>query len=126
VRAILDTSVLIAADSPPFADELAISVVTLTELHYGVLSARDSAERAERLRRLAILEHTFDALPVDDAVARSYGELAAAVGRIGRNPQSRTADLLIAATAHAHGARLYTKNPADLRGLESLLDIVKV
>jgi predicted nucleic acid-binding protein len=35
-------------------------------------------------------------------------------------------DLLIAATAHAHGARLYTRNPADFAGLESLLDIVAV
>jgi predicted nucleic acid-binding protein len=35
-------------------------------------------------------------------------------------------DLLIAATAHACGARLYTANPVDLRGLEAQLDIVAV
>jgi predicted nucleic acid-binding protein len=35
-------------------------------------------------------------------------------------------DLLIAATARAHGARLYTRNAADLIGLESLVDIVSV
>jgi predicted nucleic acid-binding protein len=35
-------------------------------------------------------------------------------------------DLLIAATAHAHGARLYTRNAADLAGLEHLLDIIPV
>jgi len=35
-------------------------------------------------------------------------------------------DLLIAATAHAHSARLYTRNPGDLAGLEQLLDIVVV
>jgi len=32
-------------------------------------------------------------------------------------------DLLIAATAHAHGARLYTRNPHDFAGLENLIDI---
>ena len=33
-------------------------------------------------------------------------------------------DLLVAATAAAHGARLYTRNPVDLVGLEGLLDVV--
>ncbi len=35
-------------------------------------------------------------------------------------------DLLIAATAHAHGARLYTRNIDDFAGLERLVDIVAV
>jgi predicted nucleic acid-binding protein len=35
-------------------------------------------------------------------------------------------DLLIAATAHAHSATLYTRNADDLRGLEDLIDIVTV
>lgn len=35
-------------------------------------------------------------------------------------------DLLIAATAHAHSARLYTRNSDDLVGLEDLLDIVPI
>jgi len=33
-------------------------------------------------------------------------------------------DLLIAATAHAHSARLYTRNAADFLGIEGLVDIV--
>jgi predicted nucleic acid-binding protein len=33
-------------------------------------------------------------------------------------------DLLIAATAHAHSARLYTCNAADFCGLEDLVEIV--
>ncbi|MGH3523471.1 MAG: VapC toxin family PIN domain ribonuclease, partial [Mycobacterium sp.] len=82
--------------------------------------------RAERLRRLTVLEHLFDPLPVDAEVARSYGMLAAAVTRAGRKPRARVADLLIAATAHAHQARLYTRNLADLRGLETLIEIVAV
>ena len=35
-------------------------------------------------------------------------------------------DLLIAATAHRHGARLYTRNASDLVGLDGLVDIVVV
>jgi len=35
-------------------------------------------------------------------------------------------DLLIAATAHAHDARLYTRNAKDLIGLEQLIEIVPV
>jgi len=44
----------------------------------------------------------------------------------GRQPRARVMDLLIAATAHAHRARLYTRNAADLRGLDPLVDIVAV
>jgi predicted nucleic acid-binding protein len=124
VRAVLDTSVVLAADIAPLPDDLAISAVTLAELHFGVLVARDQASRAERLRRLSILQRRFDALPVDDAVAASYGRLAAAVAAAGRQPRARALDLLIAATAHAHGARLYTRNASDLMGADEMLDIV--
>jgi predicted nucleic acid-binding protein len=33
-------------------------------------------------------------------------------------------DLLIAATAHAHSARLYTRNAADFVGLEGLVEVI--
>jgi predicted nucleic acid-binding protein len=35
-------------------------------------------------------------------------------------------ELLIAATAHAHSARLYTRSPRDLAGIEHLIEIVSV
>ncbi len=126
VRAILDTSVLIARDVPRLEGELAISAVSLVELNFGVLVAKDNSVRAERLRRLTTLQRTFSALAVDDTVASSYGELAAAVVAAGRRPRSRSMDLLIAATAHAYGARLYTRNATDLAGLEDLINIVSV
>jgi hypothetical protein len=126
LKAILDTSVLIAADVQPLEGELAISAATLAELHFGVLVTSDAAVRAERLRRLSDLQRKFDALPVDEDVATSYGQLAAAVVAAGRQPRSRVMDMLIAATAHAHSARLYTRNAADLVGIEHLIEIVLV
>ena len=126
MKAVLDTSILIATDVPVMADELAISAASLAELHFGVLVTADPAVRAERLRRLSLLQRRFTALPVDENVAASYGRLAAAVVGIGRRPRGRTMDLLIAATAHAHGARLYTRNAFHLVGLEGLVDIVTV
>ncbi len=126
LKAILDTSVLIATDVPPLLGELAISAASLAELHFGVLITTDAAVRAERLRRLSEFQRRFTALPVDDAVATSYGQLAAAVVAAGRQPRSRVLDLLIAATAHAHSARLYTSNAGDLAGIEHLIEIIPV
>lgn len=125
-RALLDTSVVIAEDIAPIPGVLAISAITLAELQFGVLVAKTTAVRAERLRRLSILHRHFDALPVDEAVAISYGRLVAAVVDAGRQPRRRALDLLIAATAHAHGARLYTRNIDDFAGLEELIDIAAI
>ncbi len=122
-RAILDTSVVIADGVAPIPGVLAISAVTLAELHFGVLVAKTSAIRAERLRRLSVLQQHFDALPVDVAVAVSCGRLAAAVVDAGHQPRRRVMGLLIAATAHAYGARLYTRNPEDFAGLEDLIAV---
>jgi toxin FitB len=126
VRAVLDTSVVIATDITPLEGELAVSAITLAELHFGVLVAKQRKVRAERLRRLLVLQRTFDALPVDEAVAASYGQVAAAVVDAGRQPRARSMDLLIAATAHAHSARLYTRNADDFDGLDDLVEVVTV
>ncbi len=126
MRAILDTSILISTDVPPLEGELAISIASLAELHFGVLVTPDAVIRAERLRRLSEVQRRFDALPVDEEVGTSYGRLAAAVAALGRQPRSRVMDLLIAATAHAHSARLYTRNPGDLVGIGHLIEIVPV
>lgn len=126
VRAILDTSVVIATGIGELPGELAISEATLAELHFGVLVAREPNVRAERLRRLSILHREFDALPIDDAVAAGYGQLAAAVVDAGRQPRARTMALLIAATAHAHSARLYTRNASDFVRVDNLIEVVPV
>jgi toxin FitB len=126
MRSILDTSVLLGPNPGEIRGEIAISTVSLAELHFGVLVARSDEMRATRLRRLATIEQTFQALAIDATVAREYGRLAAAVVAAGRKPRTRSLDLLIAATASANDARLYTRNPSDLIGLEDLLEIVTI
>jgi predicted nucleic acid-binding protein len=105
---------------------LAISAITLAELHFGVLVAKQQSARSERLRRLLVVARKFDALPVDDAVAASYGQVSAAVVDAGRQPRAPSMDLLIAATAHTHSARLYTRNADDFSALGELVEIVPV
>jgi len=125
-RGILDTSVLIAEDVVPLPGELAISIVSIAELQFGVLVAKTPEAQALRLARLSAVQRRFDPLPVDEAVADSYARLAAAVVRAGRQPRARTMDLLIAATALAHSAVVYTSNPGDLAGLDDLVEIVSM
>jgi toxin FitB len=125
-RGLLDTSVLIAEGVSPLPGQLAISVISVAELHFGVLVAASSEVRALRLTRLSRVQRRFDPLPVDEAVADSYGQIAAHVAASGRRPRARTMDLLIAATAHVHGAVLYTRNPDDFQGLDSFVPVVLV
>ena len=126
-RGILDTSVLVAADVVPIAGELAISIVSIAELKFGVLVAKNDETRATRLSRLSSIERRFDPLPVDEAVADSYARLAARVVAVGRQPRARSRWIYsIAATAHAHGATIYTRNGADLAGIEDLVTIASI
>src|ERR1700742_4574238 len=77
MRALLDTPVLIGAEKPAEL-EAAISAASLAELHFGVGVAQDPDERARRGLRLGVIESTFEPLPIDAAVAREWGRLAAA------------------------------------------------
>jgi len=122
VRAVLDTSVLIG-EAPPAGVEAAISVASLTELHFGLLVATDDDERARRAGRLAAVEAAFDPLPVTVEVARTWGRLAAAVTHRGGNPRRRQIDLVIAATAVVAQVPLLTHDAAALRVLEDLVDV---
>jgi predicted nucleic acid-binding protein len=124
---LLDTSVVIAWDDPAVSaalpDQAGISAVTLAELTAGPHLALSSDERARRQVRLQQVEVTFDAIVFDAAAARSYGPVVAAVMEIGRPHRRRGADLLIAATAHANGLALYTRDPDDFAGVGSLVEI---
>jgi predicted nucleic acid-binding protein len=121
VPVLLDTSVLIGAEEGPDEDS-AISVVSLTELHFGVLVAPDEEARAHRMRRLAIVEDRFDALPFNAEAARECGRLHAAVAQRGGKPRRRAFDLAIAATANVNRVPLLTYNAKDFEIVADLVD----
>jgi len=129
-RGLLDTSVFVAReverrlDEELLPEELAVSAVTVAELHVGVLAATDLDIRA---RRLATLESLADieVLVVDEAVAASWAllrvHLATAERRLNVN------DLWIAATALAHGIPVVSQD-GDFGPVEGVggLKVVRV
>ncbi|MEC9326216.1 MAG: type II toxin-antitoxin system VapC family toxin [Actinomycetota bacterium] len=127
---LLDTSVVADWNDPSIADKLpddiAISAITAAELTAGPLLATTPAEAARRQSRLQEVESLIDPIPFDSRASRSYGLIVSAVVSAGRKPRSRFADLLIAATAHANGLDLYSRNPDDFQGLADLIRVVAV
>lgn len=126
MKSVLDTSVLIADSLKPIEGDIAISMISIAELQFGVLVAPDDERRASRLARLSAILRAFEPLPVDASVAASYGQLVAATHRAGRKSTAHSLDLMIAATAHAHGARLITSNYEDVEHLGDFLEIMTV
>src|SRR5487761_1312386 len=124
---LLDTSVVIDWGQESVAaalpDESSVSAITLAELAAGPHLASSASEAARRQVRLQQAEATFEPLAFDAAAARSYGQIVAAVAQAGRSHRRRVADLLIAATAHANGLDLYTRNPGDFVGLSDLVHV---
>lgn len=128
-RGLLDTSVVVDHDiveAGSLPDESAISAVTLAELAAGPHATDDDAERARRQDRLQWAAVTWNALPFDSEAARMYGRIFAGTRRVGRSSRARLADLLISATAAANDLPLYTRNPADLAGLDDIVTVVPV
>jgi predicted nucleic acid-binding protein len=137
-QGLLDTNILILRrwiDPDELPDEMAISAITLAELSAGPHEVRGNDEQslydehAERARRLEILqraESEFEPVPFDAEAARIYGRVSAAVIATGRKPRRRIADLMIAATAIAEELPLFTTNPADFAGLDTLMGIIPV
>jgi predicted nucleic acid-binding protein len=122
VALLLDTSVLIQGHSDPL-DKVAISAVSIAELHFGVLIASDDEVRGQRLQRLARIEEKFSPLPFDTRVARECGRLYAALARRGGKPRRHAFDLAIAATANVYGVPLLTMNAADFKLIDDLVDV---
>ena len=137
-QGMLDTNILILRrwiDPAELPDEMAISAITLAELSAGPHEVRGNDEQdrydehAERARRLEILqraESEFDPVPFDAEAARIFGRVTAAVIASGRKPRRRVADLMIAATAIAEDLPLFTTNPGDFTGLDTLMRLAPV
>lgn len=127
---LLDTSVVIdwhrAEVRAALPEEVAVSAITMAELAAGPHLAAVPLERSRRQARLQEVEAAFAPLAFTASAARSYGQLVAAVAAAGRSHRARVADLLIAATAHAHGLPLYTRNHEDLVGIDGYVHVVAV
>jgi toxin FitB len=123
VKAIFDTSVLIENPDVPGVSQAAISTVSLAELYFGTMAALDADERRKRIAQLGFIESHFDAIPLDEEIARTLGQLQAAVSDRGANPRKRTADLAIAATAVTRDAVLLTRNYKDFKLVDDLVDV---
>ena len=108
---------------PSTDEEVAISSISIAELHFGVLVAPDDDARAIRLQRLAIVEDLFGPLPFEATAARECGRLQAAIAKRGGRARRRAFDLAIAATANVHGSTLVTANASDFKLIEDLVDL---
>ena len=110
---LLDTSVFIATETGRQVDEslipaeVATTVITLAELTAGVLAARTSDTRAQRL---ATLESVADMemLPVDEEAARMWARLRIHLAETGR--RVRINDLWIAAIAASRALPVITQD----------------
>jgi toxin FitB len=95
-------------------DEVFVSVVTITELRYGV-ERLATGKRRERLdgwlRNDLIARFAGRILPVDLRIADACGGLMARSESMGRPLKAR--DAFIAATAEVHGLILVTRNTSD-------------
>lgn len=121
-RVLLDTSVVVSEGTVDDSRESGISMVTLGELRAGVRLARNERVRGARRRRLERITQLFILLPVDEPVALAYGDVLATARSAGR--VTKATDLLIIATALAHGLALVTLDDrqralADLAGVRA-------
>ncbi len=103
---LLDTSVLIARESGRRLDargvpeRTAVSVITVAELHAGVLAATDTETRARRLATVDAIA-AVEALPITVEAARHWATLQVKLAESGL--RAKVNDLWIAAVAMANG-----------------------
>lgn len=121
-RGLLDTTVFIANETgrpvkrDRIPDESAVSVITLAELHAGVLADTDTDTRA---RRLTTLDAVADMhiLGVDEAAAHTWARMRVHLAE--SNRRVNVNDLWIAATAAAHDLPVVTQD-ADFDSLDGV------
>jgi len=119
----IDLAVLDPASLPAIPE---ITAITMAELHQGVAMAKDAATRAARTEVLGAAIVEFDPLPFDAEAATRYGTLVALTLEAKRDPKPRRMDLMIAAIASAQSLPLYTRNEADFKGLEDMVEVVAI
>lgn len=99
-------------------DRVFISVVTLTEIRYGIerMAAGGRRKRLEAwLQRELPLRFEGRILPVDEMVADASGRMAARSEASGRPMEAM--DAFLAATAEVHKLALVTRNQSDFKAV---------
>jgi predicted nucleic acid-binding protein len=102
-------------------EELFLSVLTLGEIRKGIGRLTGGKKREALARDYVLLRDRFATriLPIDEATAERWGDLASAAARAGR--ELHVVDGLLAATALARGLTLVTRNVADFRATPAAL-----
>ncbi len=128
---LLDTSVFIARETGRPLGELpervAVSVVTIGELHLGVLAAPDDQTRARRADTLA-LARMADPIPITEATMVIWARLVLDCRTAGLTRAVKLTDSLIAATAIDRGLPVVTRD-VDFDGIAEVhpeLRVIKV
>jgi len=129
VGVILDTSILIAAergagDFARFLESLGdepvgMAAITASELLQGCLRARDAAVRARRGAFVDAVLDTIPVLPFGLPEARRHADVWAELMK--RGTMIGPHDMLVAATALAHGHALATLNRREFARVPGLV-----
>lgn len=98
--------------------KLYISAMTMAELATGIALADSEKHRQRRLQALAEFEARVEIIPFGRREALVYGGIFAELRRRGRHIGNH--DLVIAATAMAHGHAVATLNARHFREVEGL------
>lgn len=127
---LLDTSIFVAnetgrsLDAALLPERLHVSVVTIAELHAGVLAAVDIETRANRLRTLESAQQMYP-LGIDAKVAAIWARLR--VQLAGSHRRANVNDLWIAAVALANSLPVCTQDhDFDILAELDLLKVIKV
>ncbi len=128
MAALIDSSVLIAAErglldvgslaKEPGKIELAISVITASELLHGVYRANTRLRRARRETYVEAILAALPVIPFDLICARTHARLWADLAERGVNVGAH--DLVIASTAIAHRMDLATRDERSFPRISGL------
>jgi predicted nucleic acid-binding protein len=128
VGLILDSSLLIADERERFSlaswlrarppEAVAISAITLSELHFGVDFESDPARRRRRRRWLEKTFRRLEVVPFDNAVARDHARLWLNLSRRGVTVGAH--DLIVASTALHRRWAVATFNVSEFRRISEI------
>jgi tRNA(fMet)-specific endonuclease VapC len=95
--------------------KIALSSITLSELHYG---AQKSERKKQNIKRLEEFVYPFDVLIYDEAAAKEYGKIRVNLEKKGQ--VIGPLDMLIAAHAKSRNLILVTNNVKEFKRIKSL------